>query len=184
MGPQQTVSGRVQATVESARQQAKAIDEQKGISKTANDVSKGCSKARKTPNIHLSTTRVHLPLRGARRSRSFTLVHPNRSTTFMKRHVGLPINIRPGKTWRKAHPRQLVRALLNRRRKQHPLPRNCLNYLCIRQRRQAKSCALTLRCRKSPAEEPIGSSVRHSDPSNSCRPIHRGTCCKGRRNDI
>ncbi|KAF8349239.1 hypothetical protein F5887DRAFT_483786 [Amanita rubescens] len=37
LGRQQTISGKVQATVESARQQARAIDEQKGISKVAND---------------------------------------------------------------------------------------------------------------------------------------------------
>ncbi|KAF8742295.1 hypothetical protein AX14_005465 [Amanita brunnescens Koide BX004] len=37
LGPQQTVSGKLQATVQSAREQAIAIDQQKGISKVAND---------------------------------------------------------------------------------------------------------------------------------------------------
>jgi len=37
LGRQQTVSGKVQATVYSAKEQAKAIDQQKGISKMAND---------------------------------------------------------------------------------------------------------------------------------------------------
>lgn len=39
LGRQQTVSGKVHATVHSAKEQAKAIDQQKGISKMANDVS-------------------------------------------------------------------------------------------------------------------------------------------------
>ncbi|KAF8630867.1 hypothetical protein AX17_005226 [Amanita inopinata Kibby_2008] len=37
LGPDQTISGKVQATVGSATQQAKAVDEQKGYSKIAND---------------------------------------------------------------------------------------------------------------------------------------------------
>jgi hypothetical protein len=43
LGPQQTVSGKLQATVQSAREQAIAIDQQKGISKVANDVSDNAS---------------------------------------------------------------------------------------------------------------------------------------------
>jgi hypothetical protein len=38
LGPQQTVSAKVQATVEQATQQAKAIDQQKGYTKLASDV--------------------------------------------------------------------------------------------------------------------------------------------------
>lgn len=38
LGPDQTVSGKVASTVSAATQQARAIDEQKGISKTATDV--------------------------------------------------------------------------------------------------------------------------------------------------
>jgi len=38
-GPQQTVSGKLQATVEQASQQARAMDEQRGYSKVATDVS-------------------------------------------------------------------------------------------------------------------------------------------------
>ncbi|PPQ81266.1 hypothetical protein CVT25_015050, partial [Psilocybe cyanescens] len=37
LGPDQTVSAKLQATVDNATQQAKAVDEQKGISKVAND---------------------------------------------------------------------------------------------------------------------------------------------------
>ncbi|KAG5648390.1 hypothetical protein DXG03_004964 [Asterophora parasitica] len=37
LGPDQTISGKVQSTVSSATQQAKSVDEQKGISKTATD---------------------------------------------------------------------------------------------------------------------------------------------------
>jgi hypothetical protein len=37
LGPEKTVSGKVQETVSSASQQARSIDEQKGISKVAND---------------------------------------------------------------------------------------------------------------------------------------------------
>lgn len=39
LGPEQTISGRAQATAETAVQHAKAMDEQKGFTKTANDVS-------------------------------------------------------------------------------------------------------------------------------------------------
>lgn len=41
LGRNQTISGKLQATVQSATQQAKAIDQQKGYSKVANDVSGG-----------------------------------------------------------------------------------------------------------------------------------------------
>ena len=41
LGRNQTISGKLHATVQSATQQARAIDEQKGYSKIANDVS-GC----------------------------------------------------------------------------------------------------------------------------------------------
>ncbi|KAF8073654.1 hypothetical protein FPV67DRAFT_1737834 [Lyophyllum atratum] len=37
LGPDQTISGKVQETVNAAAQQAKSVDEQKGFSKTAND---------------------------------------------------------------------------------------------------------------------------------------------------
>lgn len=39
LGPEQTISGKVQSSVSAATQQAKAVDEQKGYSKTAVDVS-------------------------------------------------------------------------------------------------------------------------------------------------
>ena len=38
LGPEKTISGKVQETLVSATQQAKAVDEQRGISKTAGDV--------------------------------------------------------------------------------------------------------------------------------------------------
>lgn len=38
LGPDQTLSGKVQSTVTAATQQARTVDEQKGISKTAQDV--------------------------------------------------------------------------------------------------------------------------------------------------
>ncbi|KAF8895307.1 hypothetical protein BD779DRAFT_1498721 [Infundibulicybe gibba] len=37
LGPDQTITGRVQSTVNAATQQAKSVDEQKGITKTASD---------------------------------------------------------------------------------------------------------------------------------------------------
>jgi len=37
LGPDQTISGRVQSTLNSASQQARSVDEHRGISKTAND---------------------------------------------------------------------------------------------------------------------------------------------------
>jgi hypothetical protein len=37
-GPEKTVSGKAQETVKSATEQARALDEQKGISKIASDV--------------------------------------------------------------------------------------------------------------------------------------------------
>jgi len=40
-GPQQTASAKLQATVEQASQQARTVDQQKGYSKAANDVSTG-----------------------------------------------------------------------------------------------------------------------------------------------
>jgi len=39
LGPEQTISGKLQSTVASASQQAKAVDEKKGYSKIAQDVS-------------------------------------------------------------------------------------------------------------------------------------------------
>ena len=39
LGPEKTISGKVQETLANATQQAKAIDEQRGITKTAGDVS-------------------------------------------------------------------------------------------------------------------------------------------------
>jgi hypothetical protein len=42
LGPEQTISGKVQSTVTAATQQAKAVDEHRGLSKTAHDV--GISK--------------------------------------------------------------------------------------------------------------------------------------------
>lgn len=41
LGHEQTISGKLQATVQSASEQAKAIDQQKGYSKAAHDVSAG-----------------------------------------------------------------------------------------------------------------------------------------------
>ena len=38
LGPEQTISGKVQSTVTAATQQAKAVDEQRGLLKTAHDV--------------------------------------------------------------------------------------------------------------------------------------------------
>lgn len=38
LGPQKTISGEVQATVEQVTQQARVIDQQRGFSKIANDV--------------------------------------------------------------------------------------------------------------------------------------------------
>lgn len=38
LGPDQTISGKVQSTFNAATQQAKAVDEQKGFSKIAGDV--------------------------------------------------------------------------------------------------------------------------------------------------
>lgn len=39
LGPEKTISGKVQETLASATQQARAVDEQRGISKQATDVS-------------------------------------------------------------------------------------------------------------------------------------------------
>ena len=39
LGPEKTLSGKAQETLQSATQQAKAVDEQRGISRTATDVS-------------------------------------------------------------------------------------------------------------------------------------------------
>jgi hypothetical protein len=39
LGPDQTILGKLQSTVASASEQARAVDEQKGYSKTAQDVS-------------------------------------------------------------------------------------------------------------------------------------------------
>ena len=38
LGPEKTISGKLQETLTSATQQARAVDEQRGISKTATDV--------------------------------------------------------------------------------------------------------------------------------------------------
>ena len=38
LGPEKTISGKMQETLASATQQARAVDEQRGISKTATDV--------------------------------------------------------------------------------------------------------------------------------------------------
>ena len=38
LGPEQTVSGRVQSAIGAATEQARAVDQQRGISKTATDV--------------------------------------------------------------------------------------------------------------------------------------------------
>ena len=38
LGPDQTISGKVTSTLQNATQQARAVDEQKGISKSATDV--------------------------------------------------------------------------------------------------------------------------------------------------
>jgi hypothetical protein len=38
LGPDKTISGKAQETINSATQQARTVDEQKGISKTAHDV--------------------------------------------------------------------------------------------------------------------------------------------------
>jgi len=40
LGPEQTVSGKVQSTLKGAHQRAKTIDEQKGLSKVAHEVGK------------------------------------------------------------------------------------------------------------------------------------------------
>ena len=42
LGPEQTISGKLQSAVASASQQARAVDEQKGYCKTAQDVSFFC----------------------------------------------------------------------------------------------------------------------------------------------
>lgn len=42
LGPEQTISGKAQATAETAVQHARTMDEQKGFTKTANDVSWSC----------------------------------------------------------------------------------------------------------------------------------------------
>ena len=120
LGRQQTVSGKVHATVQSAKEQAKAIDHQKGISKMANDVSNGQPKQVKYL-IFVSIMRAQLPPLGVRRSRPFTPLHPNRSTTFMKRRAGLLISRRGSNMSRRPHPRQLR---LNPLRKQRPLRLN------------------------------------------------------------
>lgn len=44
LGPDQTISSKVQSTISAAAQQAKAVDEQKGITKTAGDVSNFLSR--------------------------------------------------------------------------------------------------------------------------------------------
>lgn len=51
-GPQQTVSGKLQATVEQASQQARTMDQQRGYSKAATDVSTG--------NYHLMRLDLYL----------------------------------------------------------------------------------------------------------------------------
>lgn len=38
LGPDQTISGKVQSTVHAAAEQAKSVDEQRGFSKVAHDV--------------------------------------------------------------------------------------------------------------------------------------------------
>lgn len=111
LGRQQTISGKVHATVSSAKEQAKAIDQQKGISKMATDVS-NCRPPQVKYLIFVSIMRAQFHPLGVRRSRPFTPLHPNRSTTFMKRRVGLLISRRGNNTLRRAHLRQSVRALL------------------------------------------------------------------------
>jgi hypothetical protein len=46
LGPEKTVSGRVQETASSLSQQARSVDEQRGISKTAHAVSTSLVKIR------------------------------------------------------------------------------------------------------------------------------------------
>jgi len=60
LGPQQTVSAKVQATVEQATQQARAIDQQKGYTKTATDYySKAISSpwGQKVKNFYTDTSK-------------------------------------------------------------------------------------------------------------------------------
>lgn len=53
MGPDQTLSSKIHTTVGQAAQQARAVDEQKGFSKIANDV--------RTDNPNTSSNTHHLP---------------------------------------------------------------------------------------------------------------------------
>jgi len=89
LGPDQTVSGKVQSSVEGAAQQARSIDEQKGISKIANDVKCPFSLLSTRTDLHSIMRRpLRLPL--VRESRRSTRIPVNRSRTFTKRRDASP----------------------------------------------------------------------------------------------
>ena len=57
LGPEKTISGKLQETLTSATQQARAVDEQRGISKTATDVRFSYCTPLPTQNWRLTTSR-------------------------------------------------------------------------------------------------------------------------------
>lgn len=79
LGQQQTVSGKVHATVEQATKQARAVDEQRGFSKIANDVR--LHSVTPLPShwtLRDSITRKPFPLHGDRKSGLSTQRAPSR----------------------------------------------------------------------------------------------------------
>lgn len=92
LGSDQTVSGRVQSTLQSARTRAKTIDEQKGYSKVAHEVSRMISTRMSLTHDYSTTQRrSHLHLESL--SSNFTLILQSKFATFMKRLVVWPTNI-------------------------------------------------------------------------------------------
>jgi hypothetical protein len=88
LGPEQTVSGKVQSKLKDAQDRARTIDEQKGYSKVAHEVGKKPLFWICVDNAHhCSTTqrRFRLPLESL--SSTFTPIHPSKFATFMKKLV-------------------------------------------------------------------------------------------------
>ena len=87
LGPDQTISGKVQSHITAATQQAKNIDEQKGYTKTASDVRvllwKMCYVNLLSPGF--STTPRHSPLHLVTRFLHSGLLPPSKSSIYMKR---------------------------------------------------------------------------------------------------
>lgn len=116
LGPDQTISGKVQSTVNAATQQAKSVDEQKGFTKTANDVR--ISGVIRLDAGQLTYTRSTMPKPLPRLwDRKFALSIPRRvskSRIFMRRLGASPKNRRRRIPAVKSRVRQLLQGPVRR----------------------------------------------------------------------